>query len=103
MFKTQDLGYVRRTMRNKALKEVEELEKRTVGIKGRGKKVVFVENEVGTARKSGGNESDMDMDIDMDMDFDFEDDEHDEPSKVEDAKEDTAAKNLRKASGKGGG
>ncbi|EDO03438.1 hypothetical protein SS1G_05919 [Sclerotinia sclerotiorum 1980 UF-70] len=28
LFKTQDLGYVR-TMRNKALKEVEELEKRT--------------------------------------------------------------------------
>ncbi|KAB8304900.1 hypothetical protein EYC80_004226 [Monilinia laxa] len=38
----------------------------------------------------------MDIDIDMDFDFDFEDDEHDEPSKVEDAKEDAAAKNLRK-------
>ena len=44
LFKTQDLGYVR-TMRNKALKEVEELEKRTVGIKGHGKKVVFVDDE----------------------------------------------------------
>ncbi|KAA8575560.1 hypothetical protein MFRU_002g00100 [Monilinia fructicola] len=93
LFKTQDLGYVR-TMRNKALKEVEELEKRTVGIKGRGKKVVFVENEEEQQEKAGGNDSDMDMDIDMD--FDFEDDEHDEPSKVEDAKEDAAAKNLRK-------
>ncbi|KAF8860053.1 U3 small nucleolar RNA-associated protein-like protein Utp11 [Acephala macrosclerotiorum] len=44
LFKTQDLGYVR-TMRNKALKEVEALEKSTVGIKGRGRKVVFVDGE----------------------------------------------------------
>jgi U3 small nucleolar RNA-associated protein 11 len=44
LFKTQDLGYVR-TMRNKALKEVEELEKRSKGIKGEGKKIVFVSDE----------------------------------------------------------
>jgi U3 small nucleolar RNA-associated protein 11 len=44
LFKTQDLGYVR-TMKNKALKEVEELEKRSKGIKGEGKKVVFVGDE----------------------------------------------------------
>jgi U3 small nucleolar RNA-associated protein 11 len=44
LFKTQDLGYVR-TMRNKALKEVEELEKRSKGIKGEGKKIVFVGDE----------------------------------------------------------
>merc|ERR1712144_64297 len=44
LFKTQDLGYVR-TMRNKALKEVEGLERRAVGIKGAGKKVVFVDDE----------------------------------------------------------
>jgi len=44
LFKTQDLGYVR-TMRNKALKEVEELEKRSKGIKGGGKKIVFVGDE----------------------------------------------------------
>jgi len=44
LFKTQDLGYVR-TMRNKALKEVDELEKRSKGIKGNGKKVVFMDDE----------------------------------------------------------
>jgi U3 small nucleolar RNA-associated protein 11 len=44
LFKTQDLGYVR-TMRNKAVKEVEELEKRSKGIKGEGKKIVFVDDE----------------------------------------------------------
>jgi len=44
LFKTQDLGYVR-TMRNKAIKEVEELEKRSKGIKGEGKKLVFVDDE----------------------------------------------------------
>ena len=43
LFKTQDLGYVR-TMRNKALKEVEMLEQSRVGIKGEGKKIVFVED-----------------------------------------------------------
>jgi U3 small nucleolar RNA-associated protein 11 len=44
LFKTQDLGYVR-TMRNKTQKEVDDLERRVVGITGHGKKVVFVENE----------------------------------------------------------
>jgi U3 small nucleolar RNA-associated protein 11 len=44
LFKTQDLGYVR-TMRNKALKEVEELEKRSKGIKGEGEKIIFVGDE----------------------------------------------------------
>jgi U3 small nucleolar RNA-associated protein 11 len=44
LYKTQDLGYVR-TMRNKALKEVEALEKTTKGIKAEGKKIVFVDEE----------------------------------------------------------
>ncbi|KAH8597431.1 small-subunit processome [Bisporella sp. PMI_857] len=43
LFKTQDLGYVR-TARNKAFKEVEQLEKRVVGIRGNGRKVVFVDD-----------------------------------------------------------
>ncbi|KAI9648631.1 hypothetical protein NHQ30_003269 [Ciborinia camelliae] len=91
LFKTQDLGYVR-TMRNKALKEVEELEQRAVGIKGHGKKVVFVEDEEEQQEKAGGDDSDMDMD----MVFDFEDDEYDDTIKNEGANEDVAAKNLRK-------
>lgn len=44
LYKTQDLGYVR-TMRNKATKEVEALERSAKGIKGEGKKIVFVDNE----------------------------------------------------------
>ncbi|KUJ08899.1 U3 small nucleolar RNA-associated protein-like protein Utp11 [Mollisia scopiformis] len=44
LYKTQDLGYVR-TMRNKATKEVEALERITKGIKGEGKKIVFVDDE----------------------------------------------------------
>jgi U3 small nucleolar RNA-associated protein 11 len=50
LFKTQDLGYVR-TMQNKAFKEVEELEKRSKGIKGEGKKVVFMDDEEEQRRK----------------------------------------------------
>ncbi|CAD6441787.1 7a0664de-675f-4b44-b5ec-ebad90529cf8 [Sclerotinia trifoliorum] len=90
LFKTQDLGYVR-TMRNKALKEVEELEKRTVGIKGRGKKIVFVEDEEEQKEKVGEDVSDMDMDFDID-----EDDEHDDTMKDENIEEDVSTKNLRK-------
>ncbi|KAJ8066535.1 hypothetical protein OCU04_005591 [Sclerotinia nivalis] len=92
LFKTQDLGYVR-TMRNKALKEVEELEKRTVGIKGRGKKIVFVKDEEEQKEKVGEDVSDMDMDMDFDID---EDDEHDDTIKDENIEEDVSAKNLRK-------
>jgi U3 small nucleolar RNA-associated protein 11 len=44
LFKTQDLGYVR-TMRNRTAKEVEELEMKGKGIKGEGKKIVFVDGE----------------------------------------------------------
>lgn len=99
LFKTQDLGYVR-TMRNKALKEVEELERRAVGIQGRGKKVVFVENEEEQQEKAGEDDSDiddMDMNIDLDnMDFDFEFDKNDDAKTDEGIKEDLAAKNLRK-------
>jgi U3 small nucleolar RNA-associated protein 11 len=50
LFKTQDLGYVR-TMRNKALKEVEELKKRSKGIKTEGEKVVFMDDEEDQRRK----------------------------------------------------
>jgi U3 small nucleolar RNA-associated protein 11 len=65
LFKTQDLGYVR-TMRNKALKEVEELEKRSKGIQGEGKKIIFVGDEEEQRRKL----EDVDMDEDEDQDGD---------------------------------
>ncbi|TGO68036.1 hypothetical protein BOTNAR_0031g00230 [Botryotinia narcissicola] len=87
LFKTQDLGYVR-TERNKAAKE------RAVGIKARGKKVVFVEDEEEQREKVG--EDDPEMDMDMDMDFDFEDDRSDDAKKDEDTKEDMATRNIRK-------
>ncbi len=63
LFKTQDMGYVR-TMRNKTLKEVQALEMRVKGIRGEGKKVVFVDDEQEQRRRVGGvdNEDDMDMD-----------------------------------------
>jgi U3 small nucleolar RNA-associated protein 11 len=70
LFKTQDLGYVR-TMRNKALKEVEELEKRAVGIKGQGKKVVFVDDEEEQRMKV------------QDVAMDEEDEEGDEDAEVD--------------------
>ena len=63
LFKTQDLGYVR-TMRNKALKEVEELEKRSKGIQGEGKKIIFVGDEEEQRRKLEG----VDMDENEDQD-----------------------------------
>jgi U3 small nucleolar RNA-associated protein 11 len=44
LLKTQDLGYVR-TMRNKASKEVELLKKQEVGIKGEGKRIIYVDDE----------------------------------------------------------
>ncbi|KAF7910608.1 uncharacterized protein EAF01_002118 [Botrytis porri] len=91
LFKTQDLGYVR-TERNKASKEVEYLEKRAVGIKARGKKVVFVEDEEEQREKAGEDDSDMDME----MDFDFEDDRSVDAKKDDDTKEDMATRNLRK-------
>ncbi|KAL2063237.1 hypothetical protein VTL71DRAFT_5042 [Oculimacula yallundae] len=85
LFKTQDLGYVR-TMRNKALKDVEELERRAVGIKGAGKKVVFVDDEEEQRRKAGG----ADMDMGMDDDGEASDGEEDtEPDDIE-------TKNFRK-------
>lgn len=82
LFKTQDLGYVR-TMRNKALKEVEELEKRAVGIKGAGKKVVFVDDEEQQRLKA---EQDTELDIDSD----------DSEEETEAKSEDIEARNLRR-------
>jgi U3 small nucleolar RNA-associated protein 11 len=61
LFKTQDLGYVR-TMRNKALKEVEELEKRSKGIRSEGKKVVFVSSEEEQRQKLEDNHMETDED-----------------------------------------
>lgn len=78
LFKTQDLGYVR-TMRNKTQKEVQDLEQRVTGIRGHGKKIVFVEDEDEQMKKLGA-------DIDMD-----EDDEDDEEADI-----DVEAKRLRK-------
>ncbi len=73
LFKTQDLGYVR-TMRNKALKEVEELERRAVGIKGAGKKVVFVDDEE-EQRQKVGDTAEMHIDSDEDDDKEAETDD----------------------------
>jgi U3 small nucleolar RNA-associated protein 11 len=69
LFKTQDLGYVR-TMRNKALKEVEDLDKRSKGIRGEGKKMVFVDDEEEQRRKL--------EDIDMEEDGQDEDEDKEE-------------------------
>ncbi|KAG4443256.1 hypothetical protein IFR05_001299 [Cadophora sp. M221] len=82
LFKTQDLGYVR-TMRNKALKDVEELERRAAGIKGAGRKVVFVDDEEEQRRKV--ESADMDMD---------DEDEDSDGEEVESG--DIEAKNFRK-------
>ncbi|CZT10774.1 hypothetical protein WAI453_011132 [Rhynchosporium graminicola] len=81
LFKTQDLGYVR-TMRNKALKDVEKLERRTVGIKGTGTKVVFVDDEEEQRRRAS-----EDMDVD---DEEKEDTSDGEPESV-----DNVTKNFR--------
>lgn len=86
LYKTQDLGYVR-TMRNKAQKEVDELETRVIGITGQGRKVVWVDmDEQLEKRKEKKLEQhvDMDMDIKMDLDRDWESDEEGEVVKEED-------------------
>lgn len=44
LYKTQDLGYIR-TARNKAAKEVDDLEKRVCGIIGEGRKIVFADSQ----------------------------------------------------------
>jgi U3 small nucleolar RNA-associated protein 11 len=67
LFKTQDLGYVR-TMRNKVLKEVEELDKRSKGIRGEGKKIVFVGDEEEQQRKLEDVEMEDDEDTAEDQD-----------------------------------
>ena len=72
LFKTQDLGYVR-TMRNVISKEVEELEGRAKGIKGTGKKIVFVEDEDEQIRRLTEDDPDMDQDeADEEGEFDVE-------------------------------
>ena len=76
LFKTQDLGYVR-TMRNKAAKEVALLESRAKGIRGEGKKVVWVDDEAEQRRIAGDLEDD-DADMDSDDFEGFEEDEDDE-------------------------
>jgi len=60
LYKTQDLGYIR-TARNKAAKEVEDLEKRVVGITGHGRKVVFVDDQEEQIER-------LQADVDMDED-----------------------------------
>jgi len=62
LFKTQDLGYVR-TMRNKTAKEVEMLKKQVVGIKGEGKRIVYVDNEKEQLRKVQDYQEDKDDDV----------------------------------------
>jgi U3 small nucleolar RNA-associated protein 11 len=78
LYKTQDLGYVR-TMRNKTTKEVETLKKQVVGIKGEGKRIVFVDDEDEQLQK---------------LDGDQEDEEEDEDEMI--SEEDIQAKRLRK-------
>jgi U3 small nucleolar RNA-associated protein 11 len=73
LFKTQDLGYVR-TMRNKTLKEVEELERRSKGIKAEGKKIVFVDREE-DLRRIVEQSADVDGDDNMDEDDTPEDED----------------------------
>lgn len=72
LFKTQDLGYVR-TVRNKTLKEVGDLEMKVKGIRAEGKKVVFVDDEAEQRRRLDEAE---DNDLNMDED---DEDEEDEP------------------------
>ncbi|KAK0117939.1 hypothetical protein ONS95_012251 [Cadophora gregata] len=82
LFKTQDLGYVR-TMRNKALKEVDELERMALGIKGAGRKVIFVDDEDEQWQKVESADQDLEH---FDEDYEVEDSESD----------DIEAKNFRK-------
>jgi U3 small nucleolar RNA-associated protein 11 len=70
LYKTQDLGYIR-TMRNKTAKEVAELEQRVVGIKGEGRKIVFVDDEVEQRERLEEGDVDMD-DEDEDEDGEFD-------------------------------
>ncbi len=62
LFKTQDLGYVR-TMRNKTSKEVELLRKQVVGIKGEGKRLVYVDDEKEQLSKLQEEEGEEDEDL----------------------------------------
>jgi U3 small nucleolar RNA-associated protein 11 len=75
LFTTQDLGYVR-TMRNKTQKEVDVLKTRVVGIKGEGKKIVYVDDE--------GEQMDRVGEEDDDEDQEDEDEDEDEDVKPED-------------------
>ena len=70
LFKTQDLGYVR-TMRNKTQKEVDDLERRVMGIRGEGRKIVFVE-DVEEQDERIGEDVDMDEDEDEEAEVDLE-------------------------------
>ena len=70
LFKTQDLGYVR-TMRNKTQKEVDDLERRVMGIRGEGRKIVFVE-DVEEQDERIGEDVDMDEDEDEEVEVDLE-------------------------------
>lgn len=77
LFKTQDLGYVR-TMRNKTAKEVAALEARVAGIKGEGRKVVYVDSKDEQLDRAADLELDMEEDGEM---------EHEEESDSEDEDE----------------
>jgi U3 small nucleolar RNA-associated protein 11 len=81
LLKTQDLGYVR-TMRNMTIKEVEELERRVKGIKGEGKKIVFVEDEDEQKRRLSEGDVDVDVDVDEDEDEADMEDEMDKEART---------------------
>lgn len=65
LYKTQDLGYIR-TERNKAAKIVEDLEKRAVGIRGQGRKIVFVDNQEEQFEKLQAADEAMEEEEDID-------------------------------------
>ncbi|RFU26640.1 hypothetical protein B7463_g9696, partial [Scytalidium lignicola] len=86
LFKTQDMGYIR-TMRNKTLKEVAELEKRIVGVTGDGSKVIFIDSEEEQRRIVDGEDIDMN---------DGEEGENEEEEKEEEDEINPEAKRQRR-------
>ena len=68
LYKTQDLGYVR-TIRNKTQKEVNELKTRVAGIRGHGRKIVFVDDVDEQERKMEASAVKVDNDEEAGVDL----------------------------------
>lgn len=86
LLKTQDLGYVR-TARNIATKEVAELVRRVRGIRGNGRRIVFVDEEV---VENGGLIVDEVEEVDEDEDDMDDREEFDDIDDDEEAEEKSA-------------